>query len=404
MGLFKGKDSREDVTDSNVNSESVSHLKGDRNDISVSGKSGDGKKKILLIVIFLAFAFMCFMLLGFYYFKSENEVALVEVQDAEKEQYQRAQTGAEGLDDLKRQQERLERSLATLKDEAEAEEEEKPVVVPQIEQPPVVSMPVVAAMPEPSVDSQGNPITPPSERRLQGSTLVSVDSISVPQGPSGNESAQGFSSGDNGDFLKGASFADGYVTKLQNRSFLLPAGTAAPCVLKTKIVTSYPGFVMCQLTKNIYSDDGTNILVRAGAEFHGEQTKVMQQGIARVFVNWSTLKDRNMKIRIDALGADGLGAAGLPAWIDNHFWDRFGGAIMLSFIDDAIAAAASQATKSNNNDGITFDNSQNTASNMAEIALENSINIPPTAIVNQGEMLTVIVPRYIDFSSVYQNR
>ncbi|ENM7399772.1 conjugal transfer protein TrbI, partial [Escherichia coli] len=40
-------------------------------------------------------------------------------------------------------------------------------------------------------------------------------------------------------------------------------------------------------------------------------------------------------------------------------------------------------------------------SELAKTTLDNSINIPPTGYVNQGEMLTVIVPRNIDFSSVY---
>ena len=116
-------------------------------------------------------------------------------------------------------------------------------------------------------------------------------------------------------------------------------------------------------------------------------------------------KDGNVNVRIDALGADGLGASGLPAWVDNHFWERFGGAMLLSFIDDGLAAASTHLAKSgSNNNSVSFDNTSSTGEKMAEIALENSINIPPTAYVNQGEILTVIVPRNIDFSSVYETR
>ncbi|MCZ5009180.1 hypothetical protein O5903_00600 [Escherichia coli] len=38
---------------------------------------------------------------------------------------------------------------------------------------------------------------------------------------------------------------------------------------------------------------------------------------------------------------------------------------------------------------------------MAKTTLENTINIPPTAYINQGTVLSVIVPRNIDFSEVY---
>lgn len=411
MSLFKKK--KTDVANEETVQDKVSHLKGDRNDISVGGKSGLGNKKIALALIFLVFVIVVSSLFLFFFISKEDENVIQGVELSEKEQYNRIEGGSLGLDKIKEAQARLEKlSLEKMKREAEAEaeaEEENEISthvaasVPPMPQP----MPPMPPMPpEPRKNARGEIILSPSERQLLGSTLISADSISVPQvAANGNYDGQGFGEGgDDGDFLKGASFKNGSVSRIRNRSFMLSAGTAAPCVLKTKIITNYPAFVMCQLTKNIYSDDGKNILVRAGAEFHGEQTKVMSQGIARVFVNWSTLKDRNVNIRVDALGADGLGAAGLPAWIDTHFWDRFGGAIMLSFIEDAIAAAASQATKSNSNGGVTFDNSQNAASDMARIALENSINIPPTAVVNQGEMLTVIVPRYIDFSSVYQNQ
>lgn len=416
MGLFKSnkkKDNKpEELQDE---SQGLSHLQGDRNDITVTGKTEGKAKKIILITSFLGVALTAFFLFGYYSLKSDKDESLVrEVKNSERDQYERSTDKKDGLRDVKREQERL-LSLVDLKrgvdDEGEDEKEattsnSNPELPP--EPKPTAAMPVVPDLPpEPATNSQGEIILTAKERRLMGNTMVSTESIAVPQESNPNFDNQAISTGgnqDDGDFLRGSTFQAGSVSRLKNRSFLLSAGTAAPCVLKTKIVTSYPAFTMCQLTKNIYSDDGKNILVRAGAEFHGEQTKVMQQGVARVFVNWTSLKDRNMNIRVDALGADGLGAAGLPAWIDSHFWERFGGAIMLSFIDDALATAANNAKKSNSNDGVTFDNSQNAASDMARIALENSINIPPTAVVNQGEMLTVIVPRYIDFSSVYRNR
>lgn len=38
---------------------------------------------------------------------------------------------------------------------------------------------------------------------------------------------------------------------------------------------------------------------------------------------------------------------------------------------------------------------------MAEKALENSINIPPTAVVHQGTLINILVNRDMDFTSVY---
>lgn len=93
---------------------------------------------------------------------------------------------------------------------------------------------------------------------------------------------------------------------------------------------------MCQLTRDVWSDNGEVLLARKGALLIGEQNKVMTQGVARVFVNWTTLKDENVNVRIGALGTDSLGASGLPAWVDNHFGQRFGGALLLSLLGDGL--------------------------------------------------------------------
>ena len=94
-----------------------------------------------------------------------------------------------------------------------------------------------------------------------------------------------------------------------------------------------------------------------------------------------------------------MGSSGTDAYIDNHYGQRFGGAVMLSFIQDAIATAANAAQK--NKSTYSFDNSEDNAESMAEKALENSINIPPTGYVLPGTVINVIVAQDIDFSSVY---
>ena len=39
---------------------------------------------------------------------------------------------------------------------------------------------------------------------------------------------------------------------------------------------------------------------------------------------------------------------------------------------------------------------------MAELALENSINIQPTGYANQGQQINILVARDIDFSDIYK--
>ncbi|ELT0036091.1 TrbI/VirB10 family protein [Salmonella enterica] len=243
-----------------------------------------------------------------------------------------------------------------------------------------------------SADDKDRPLPKPL-RQLTGDTMVVIDNGDKQQPKEAEK-----------DFLQGGTYADGSVSPVMKRRYLLSSGTTLSCVLKTKIVTSYPGITMCQLTKNVYSDNGETLLARAGSMLIGEQNKVMTQGVARVFVNWTNLKDGNINVRIDALGTDSLGASGLPAWVDSHFWERFGGALMLSLVGDGLDILKSSTQSSGSNSNITYDNTSDATKEMAKTTLENTINIPPTAYINQGTVLSVIVPRNIDFSSVYEVR
>lgn len=243
------------------------------------------------------------------------------------------------------------------------------------------------------------PLTP-QQRKLQGKGLVFAGGDGK-EGKGSQTASQSVGGGLN-KALEGGTYADGQVSLLRNRNLLLGMGKVLPCVLKTKVVTTFQGLPICQLTKDIYSDDNSTLLLEAGTMFYGEQQKALMQGQARVFINWTTARTpKGVNVRIDALGVDGLGAAGVPAWVDLHFWQRFGNAIMLSFINDAIATAANRASKNQDDNSIKVDNTQDAAKDMANTALENSINIPPTGYINQGELISIIVPRDTYFNNVY---
>lgn len=182
--------------------------------------------------------------------------------------------------------------------------------------------------------------------------------------------------------------------------YLLIHGTTTSCVMLPRIVTNYPGQTRCMINRDVYSANGKVVLIRSGSIANGERKVSMKQGIAKVFVAWRDVETpEGISIRLDSMAADQLGAAGLDAWIDNHYMERFGGAIMLSLLDDTFKALADSA--SSNQGGVTFDSSTDNAQDMASIALENSINIPPTGYVNQGTELTILVARDIDFRSIY---
>lgn len=91
----------------------------------------------------------------------------------------------------------------------------------------------------------------------------------------------------------------------------------------------------------------------------------------------------------------------MSGWIDNHYVQRFSGALMVGMVPDVMGALSNQAGKKDRNTDYT-ENSREAFADMAKETLKNSINIPPTLYKNQGEIITLITNQDIDFSHIYQ--
>ncbi|MFX1689758.1 type IV secretion system protein VirB10 [Paraburkholderia sp. A2RI-6] len=248
----------------------------------------------------------------------------------------------------------------------------------------------------------------PAQRKLDGDVLLTVKDEKTP-----DAAAPG---GTTGLTHSHAGFAkDGLDSKLQpskletvkaelmpSRDYLLIAGTTIPCVQGAEIVTDYPGMTTCHVAKDVYSANGKVLLVERGSEVVGEQRQALMQGQGRIFVIWTRLTTPDgVKVQLDSPAADALGGSGLPAYVDNHFWTRFGGAMMVSLISDAGQALSTLAANSGGS-GIQFNNTTNAGGEVAAEALRNTINVPPTAYSMYGSMTTIFVARDVDFSDVYE--
>jgi type IV secretion system protein VirB10 len=184
---------------------------------------------------------------------------------------------------------------------------------------------------------------------------------------------------------------------LANPHLTITQGTIIPCVLETAMESSQPGMVRCTVTNDIYATTGTVILLEKGTRVVGQYRGGLQRGTPRLFVIWTRAETPNgVIVTLDSPGTDGLGRAGFNGDIDTQFWTRFGGTMLLSVIDDALAAAV---VSSSNAD--TLENTTNGASSLAQTELQSTINVPVVLRKNQGEEVAVMVARDLDFSSVY---
>jgi type IV secretion system protein VirB10 len=186
-----------------------------------------------------------------------------------------------------------------------------------------------------------------------------------------------------------------------NRHYLLSRNTMIRCGQATAIRTDRPGLIGCPIAQDVWSDDGTTLLVRKGAIAKGEQRDAVIQGQGVIGAIWDEIDDGDVRIPLNSPATDPLGAAGIPAWVDEHFWQRFKGALMVSLIGDFGQALANKAIGAGQT--ITLSNSSNATQDVAAETLRSTINIPPTAYSNQGSVINIFVARDIDLGSVYEN-
>lgn len=192
---------------------------------------------------------------------------------------------------------------------------------------------------------------------------------------------------------------------IKNKSMILSKGTIIECILETRVDTTVPGMTTCIVPKNIYSMDGRVLLVEKGTRAIGEYQGSVANGLARIFMLWTELRTpKGVVININSPATDQLGAAGMGGYVDFHWWQRFGNALLFSMISDGFQYIVNTANSNNTNSNVTYENTDNGMSEIIKEAMRQSGNIPPTLIKNQGERVAIFVARDLNFESVYELR
>jgi type IV secretion system protein VirB10 len=175
----------------------------------------------------------------------------------------------------------------------------------------------------------------------------------------------------------------------------VPQGTVVAAVLETAINSDLPGSVRGVVSRDVRSFDGSRVLIPRGSKLVGQYKSAAAQGQTRAFVVWERIiSPTGVTIEIGSPATDRLGRGGLGGEVDRHFFQRFGGAILLSVISAAGTAL------SDGDSATLVIGSTTQATQAASTVLQSQMNIPDTIKVAQGVPVQVFVARDLDFSAV----
>ncbi|MER9657396.1 type IV secretion system protein VirB10 [Mesorhizobium sp. M0152] len=368
------------------------------------------------------------------------------------EEFHTTQFPAPGLDTPRPQLDNGTLKIPTAPKEPPAAPAQPPSTVEAPPPPPPALQPP-AAPPQVQDDAEARRLAEEERRRqeeeerrkwerLRAKQLV-VDSGNAPGstsalGGNGTDAAAALNAGEgeedpNRRFLARASQSGADTSKAtmnQRTDALVAQGTMIKGVLETAIQSDLAGMVRAVVSEDVWSFDGRRVLIPAGSRLIGEYRSGLATGQTRVFIVWTRLlRSDGMSVQLGSTGTDELGRSGMPGEVDNHYFERFGSAILLSVVGGAtqfIANLGNDQNGGNTNQTYTDPQTGQTVTvqtqtnqylqsarqigaqqvsqslnRIAEEALRNSINIAPTIHVDQGSRIMVFVRRDLDFSEFY---
>lgn len=290
------------------------------------------------------------------------------------------------------------------------------VVLPPPDPPSLPVMP--ASMPAPLPAPQAPPRPYPSRAAMQP-----VRSAPIMAWEAARDVADGRGTAGGGDPLRADVAEDALATRLQatrtpptrarrlrDPDLTITMGAVVPCTRNTPVNTQLPGFVACTVPVDVYGTSGRVVLLGAGTRMVGQIQRSLEHGTNRAFVLWTRAETPDhVIVELASPGTDALGQNGIAVDVHTNFWARFGGAVMLSFIDaglqaGAIAASNTAAGSDGSGPRLNFFQLPAGGRGAAAQALDATVNIPPWGTAPQGEAEAVFVARDLDFSDVYRLR
>jgi len=277
-----------------------------------------------------------------------------------------------------------------------------PAAAPATPTPPPAAQPIPLLPTSTAISASPTPAAPSGPTLLQ--RRIAASSVDTGGGEPSNPLA---AAGIVGKKLPGD--VDSKPTSAQSLPHpdtLMQRGTYIRCVLETRIVSDIPGFSTCLVSEPVYSFNGHTLLLPKGSKLLGSYSGGPTGD--REAVIWDRIiTPTGIDVNMSSPGIDNLGGAGVPGYYDAHWGKRIGSALLISLLSDAFKYEAAEHGPRNTtiSNGLVTQtpfesNTAQTIQNLANQAVREAANRPPTVTINQGTVIYVYVTKDVDFSGV----
>jgi type IV secretion system protein VirB10 len=180
------------------------------------------------------------------------------------------------------------------------------------------------------------------------------------------------------------------ATHIKDRSNTIAQGKLLTAVLETAIHTEIPGSVRAIVSRDVYAESGSDVLIPRGSRLFGSYATRIVRGQGRVDVSWTRLiRPDGVDMAVGFKASDQFGRAGIPGDTDNKYGTIITNAMLTSAIAvGSVALVQGLMSNSNQSTTTTTNPSQGTTTSTGNATNQALAGVSKTIIDTMGQVLT----------------
>lgn len=194
----------------------------------------------------------------------------------------------------------------------------------------------------------------------------------------------------------------------ETKPYTINTGFVIPATTITGINSDLSGSILAQVSQNVYdTSTGRYLLIPQGTKIYGQYKSNVQFQQKRLFVAWHRLVYPDGKtLDLGSMaGTDLSGYSGFNDLVDNHYWDLFKGAFLLSVVNGSVTYAENTYNDDDDDDNARSAMSESLSNELGSVTTElirKYMNVSPTLIIRPGYKFNIIVSKDIVFSKPFE--